>query len=76
MKYYKSNLEGLDKLREVLELSLRMISENIESNRKERKITWKKTSRISFDTKLFKIEEPELYEKYCRVSNNRLFKIK
>ena len=43
---------------------------------KERKITWKKTSRVSFDTKLFKLEEPELYEKYCRVSNNRLFKIK
>ena len=35
MKYYKSNLEGLDKLKEILELSLRMISENIESNRDE-----------------------------------------
>ena len=35
MKYYKNNLEGLDKLREVLELSLRMICENIESNRDE-----------------------------------------
>lgn len=35
MKHYKSNLEGLDKLREVLGLSLRMICENIESNRDE-----------------------------------------
>ena len=35
MKYYKNNLEGLDKLREVLGLSLRMICENIESNRDE-----------------------------------------
>lgn len=43
---------------------------------KERKITWKKTSRVSFDSKLFKLEEPTLYEKYSRVSNNRLFKIK
>ena len=35
MKYYKNNLEGLDNLKEVLELSLRMICENIESNRDE-----------------------------------------
>lgn len=53
-----------------------LMKENEIAYIKERKITWKKTSRISFDTKLFKIEEPQLYEKYCRVSNNRLFKIK
>ena len=53
-----------------------LMKENEIAYIKERKITWKKTSRISFDTKLFKLEEPELYEKYCRVSNNRLFKIK
>lgn len=53
-----------------------LMKENEIAYIKERKITWKKTSRISFDTKLFKIEEPDLYEKYCRVSNNRLFKIK
>lgn len=35
MKYYKNNLEGLDKLREVLELSLRLICENIESSQDE-----------------------------------------
>lgn len=35
MKYYKNNLEGLDKLREVLELSLRLILENIESSQDE-----------------------------------------
>ena len=53
-----------------------LMKENEIAYIKERKITWKKTSRVSFDTKLFKSEEPELYEKYCRVSNNRLFKIK
>ena len=53
-----------------------LMKENEIAYIKERKITWKKTSRVSFDTKLFKLEEPELYEKYCRVSNNRLFKIK
>lgn len=35
MKYCKSKLEGLDKLREVLELSLRLIVENIESSTDE-----------------------------------------
>ena len=49
-----------------------LMKENEIAYIKERKITWKKTSRVSFDTKLFKLEEPELYEKYCRVSNNRL----
>lgn len=53
-----------------------LMKENEIAYIKERKINWKKTSRVSFDTKLFKLEEPELYEKYCRVSNNRLFKIK
>ena len=53
-----------------------LMKENEIAYIKDRKITWKKTSRVSFDTKLLKIEEPELYEKYCRVSNNRLFKIK
>ena len=53
-----------------------LMKENEIAYIKDRKITWKKTSRVSFDNKLFKIEEPELYEKYCRVSNNRLFKIK
>lgn len=43
---------------------------------KERKITWKKSSRVTFDSKKFKEDEPEVYEKYCRVNNNRVFKIK
>lgn len=43
---------------------------------KERKITWKKSSRVTFDSKKFKEDEPEIYEKYCRVNNNRVFKIK
>lgn len=53
-----------------------LMKENEIAYIKERKITWKKTSRVSFDSKLFKLEEPTLYEKYSRVSNNRLFKIK
>ena len=43
---------------------------------KERKITWKKSSRVIFDSKKIKEDEPEVYEKYCRVNNNRVFKIK
>lgn len=43
---------------------------------KERKVTWKKSSRSSFDSKRLREEEPEIYERYCRVVSNRLFKIK
>ena len=53
-----------------------LMKENETAYIKERKITWKKTSRSVFDSKRFKEEEPELYEKYCRASSNRLFKIK
>lgn len=53
-----------------------LIKENEIAYINERKITWKKTSRFGYDTKLFKIEEPEPYGKYCRISNNILFFIK
>ncbi|WP_195252000.1 Mor transcription activator family protein [Romboutsia sp. 1001713B170207_170306_H8] len=43
---------------------------------KERKVTWKKSSRSSFDSKRLREEDPELYERYCRVVSSRLFKIK
>ncbi|MGL5693906.1 MAG: hypothetical protein ACRCXA_07505 [Peptostreptococcaceae bacterium] len=43
---------------------------------RERKVTWKKSCRSSFDSKLLKKEEPEIYEKYSRSVSSRLFKIK
>lgn len=53
-----------------------LMKENETAYIKERKVTWKKTTRTNFDSKRFKEDEPKLYEKYCRVSSNRLFKIK
>lgn len=53
-----------------------LMKENEIAYIKERKITWKNTNRSRFDTKLFKEEEPEMYERYCKVSSSRLFKIK
>ena len=41
-----------------------------------RKITWKKSVRISLDTKSLKEEEPEIYNKYSKISSSRMFKIK
>lgn len=43
---------------------------------KERKVTWKKSSRISIDSKRLKEEEAHIYEKYSRMSSSRVFKIK
>ena len=43
---------------------------------KNRKITWKKSVRTSIDSKRLKEEEPMVYEKYCKTSSSRLFKIK
>ena len=47
MKYYKNNIEKLDKLKEVLELSLKMICEDIESNREEENLKLIKEDVIS-----------------------------
>ena len=43
---------------------------------KNRKITWKKSVRTSLDTKSLKEEEPEIYNKYSKISSSRMFKIK
>ena len=43
---------------------------------KNRRITWKKSVRTSIDSKRLKEEEPMVYEKYCKTSSSRLFKIK
>lgn len=43
---------------------------------KERKISWKNQSKTTLDSKRIKCEEPEIYERYCRVTNSRVFKIK
>ena len=40
------------------------------------KISWKSITTERLDTKLFKAEEPQLYEKYVKVTNSRRFSIR
>ena len=53
-----------------------LMKENEIAYVKSRKITWKKSVRISLDTKSLKEEEPEIYNKYSKISSSRMFKIK
>lgn len=53
-----------------------LMKENEIAYVKNRKITWKKVQRTSFDAKTLKEEEPEIYNKYSKTSSIRMFKIK
>ena len=53
-----------------------LMKENEIAYVKSRKITWKKSVRMSLDTKSLKEEEPEIYNKYSKISSSRMFKIK
>lgn len=53
-----------------------LMKENEIAYVKNRKITWKKVQRTSFDAKTLKEEEPEIYNKYSKTSSIRIFKIK
>ena len=53
-----------------------LMKENEIAYVKNRKITWKKVQRTYFDAKTLKEEEPEIYNKYSKTSNIRIFKIK
>ena len=55
---------------------MNLMKENDKAFVKNRKITWKNVSRTTFDSKLLKAEEPETYEKYCKVTSSRVFKIR
>ena len=55
---------------------MNLMKENDKAFVKNRKITWKNVSRTTFDSKLLKEEEPETYEKYCKVTSSRVFKIR
>ena len=53
-----------------------LMKENDTAYIKDRIVTWKKTTRLSLDTKRLKEEEAEIYLKYSKVSSSRVFKIK
>ena len=63
--------------KEVIEQTIMaLMKENETAHVKERKITWKKSVRVSIDAKRLKEEEPQIYEKYSKVVSSRIFKIK
>ena len=53
-----------------------LMKENETAYVKDRKITWKKSVRVSIDAKRLKEEEPQIYEKYSKIISSRIFKIK
>ena len=63
--------------KEVIEQTIMaLMKENETAYVKDRKITWKKSVRVSIDAKRLKEEEPQIYEKYSKIISSRIFKIK
>ena len=77
---YDEIVDSISKLKsekDIIEHSIMtLMKENEIAYVKNRKITWKKSVRTSLDTKCLKEEEPEIYNKYSKISSSRMFKIK
>lgn len=77
---YDEIVDSISKLKsekDIIEHSIMtLMKENEIAYVKNRKITWKKSVRTSLDTKSLKEEEPEIYNKYSKISSSRMFKIK
>ena len=72
-----STMSKLKSEKEMIEHNIMsLMKENEIAYVKNRKITWKKVQRTSFDAKTLKEEEPEIYNKYSKTSSIRIFKIK
>ena len=72
-----SSISKLKSEKDIIEHSIMsLMKENEIAYVKSRKITWKKSVRMSLDTKSLKEEEPEIYNKYSKISSSRMFKIK
>ena len=73
-------MDSISKLKaekEVIEQTIMaLMKENETAYVKDRKITWKKSVRVSIDAKRLKEEEPQIYEKYSKIISSRIFKIK
>lgn len=77
---YDEIVDSISKLKsekDIIEHSIMtLMKENEIAYVKNRKITWKKSVRTSLDTKSLKEEEPEIYNKYSKISSSRMFKIR
>ena len=76
--------DELNKLGNEIDDELRQIDQDIQVAMKdaevakvgERRITWKNRTTSRLDSKALKAQEPELYERYCKPSNYRVFIVK
>ena len=72
-----STMSKLKSEKEMIEHNIMsLMKENETAYVKDRKITWKKSVRVSIDAKRLKEEEPQIYEKYSKTISSRIFKIK
>lgn len=74
LKDEKKNIDK--KIKEIEQIFQKEMKENEIANLGDHKITWKTSTRNSFDSKVFKNDYPELYEKYMNSTSYRRFSIK
>ena len=78
-----SRYDEINRTIKELELEKKSIEKTIQENMNgceevyinNRKITYKTQSRVSIDTKLLKLEHPELVERYTKTSTYKIFKM-
>lgn len=70
-------MEHMEKEKRQIDQELKIYLGNAETAENEHyRVSWKNVSRSSLDEKRLKEEEPEIYEKYCRVTISRRFTVK
>lgn len=72
-----NNLNNLEKRKKVIEHTIQNEMKEYENAFcLDRKITWKKVSKSSIDSKKLKEDYPDIVSDYIKLSSNRVFKIK
>lgn len=70
-------MEHMEKEKRQIDQELKLYLGNAETAENEHyRISWKNVSRSSLDEKRLKEEEPEIYEKYRRITTSRRFTVK
>ena len=70
-------MEHMEKEKRQIDQELKLYLGNAETAENEHyRVSWKKVSRSSLDEKRLKEEEPEIYEKYRRITTSRRFTVK
>lgn len=70
-------MEHMETEKRQIDQELKLYLGNAETAENEHfRVSWKNVSRSSLDEKRLKEEEPEIYEKYCRITTSRRFTVK